>query len=87
MLAVMRTNLAKLIDEIRAFDRLPALERARRARELSAKLRAAAGADGDSAVYEATRGQTYADVAEALGIAQVTVDRAVQRHRRQSASA
>jgi hypothetical protein len=73
-----------MIDEIRAFDRLPALDRAKRARELSGKLRAAAGADGDAAVFEVTRGQTYADAAEALGVAQVTVDRAVQRHRRHS---
>lgn len=78
----MTTNLAKLVPEIQKLEKMPAIKRAERARELSKLLRWAAGIDGDAAVHEATRGHyTYAEAAEALGWATVTVDRAIQRHR------
>jgi hypothetical protein len=61
---------------------LPPLERARLARALAdTETTQAIAKVGDEAVYELTRAATWAEVAELLGVAPATVNKAVSRHR------
>jgi hypothetical protein len=66
---------------------LPAVERARKLRELAGVVRdltnpilGDVGAAGDAAVVEAVAGSTYAAVARQLGVSESAVNKAVTRH-------
>lgn len=73
------SELAKMIARL---PKMPAVARARMARDLIDEAKRILSTTADAAVVEATRGKTYAEVATELGDSTASVNKAVSRHRK-----
>ncbi|MFC7344923.1 hypothetical protein [Saccharopolyspora griseoalba] len=76
-------ELRALAAELDALPDQPALLRARRARELVEVAKGVLSRARQEAIYEATRGCSWAEVAEALGVSKVAVNKAITAHLRE----
>lgn len=75
-------NAAELARLIARLPKMPAVARARAARDLVDEAKRILSTTADAAVVEATRSQSYAEVAAGLGDSLSAVNKAVSRHRK-----
>ena len=87
---VMESRAPETVDElaerIAGLSALPPIERARTARALVDEAKRILSAVADAAVEEETRTRSYEEVARDLGRSVASVNKAVSRHRRRSAT-